>query len=169
MQEPSETSPQAESALRFRAATLDDRAQLIPLINAAFSIETFLEGTRTDEARLAEMMQTGEILAGEDPTGRLLCAVYTERRGNRGYLGMLAVDPAQQTKGLARRIAEAAENRFRAMGCVAVDITVLSLRPELPRIYRRFGYVESGTEETKITQQLKDGRECHSLVMTKQL
>jgi ribosomal protein S18 acetylase RimI-like enzyme len=169
MQERSETSHRAESALQFRAATLDDRAQLIPLINAAFSIETFLEGARTDELRLADMMQTGEILVGEDEGGNLLCALYTELRGKRGYLGMLAVDPAHQTKGFARRISEAAENRFRAQGCEAVDITVLSLRPELPRIYCRFGYVESGTEETKITQKLKDGRECHSIVMTKQL
>ena len=169
MDVPAEDSPQAEFGLRFRVASLNDSAQLIPLINAAFSIETFLEGTRTDEARLAEMMQTGEIPVGEDAAGHLLCAVYTELHGKRGYLGMLAVDPAHQGSGLARRIAEASEERFRAYGCEAVDITVLSLRPELPRIYRRFGYVEGGTEETKITQRLKDGRQCYSILMTKPL
>jgi ribosomal protein S18 acetylase RimI-like enzyme len=155
--------------LQIRTATLDDRPRLIPLINAAFSIETFLEGTRTDESGLAEMMRTGEVLVGEDMAGRLLCAVYTELHGNRGYLGMLAVDPAHQGTGLARRIAAAAEDRFRASGCDAVDITVLNLRPELPRIYRRFGYAEVGVEECKITQPLRAGGQCHSIHMTKRL
>ena len=33
----------------FREATAADRSRLISLVNAAYSIETFLEGTRTDE------------------------------------------------------------------------------------------------------------------------
>jgi len=33
------------------------------------------------------------------------------------------------------RIMEAAEEHLRHQGCEAVDILVLSLRPELPRIY----------------------------------
>jgi hypothetical protein len=39
-------------ALPIRAATSADRPHLIAMINAAFAIETFLEGTRTDNARL---------------------------------------------------------------------------------------------------------------------
>jgi hypothetical protein len=72
---------------------------LIPLINSAFAIETFLEGTRTDEERLAGMMRKGAILAAEDGAGKLLGCVYTEARGKHGYLGQLAVDPAHQCKG----------------------------------------------------------------------
>ena len=82
------------SALHFRTATPEDRPRLIAMINAAFAIETFLEGTRTDEERLAAMMQKGEILIAENGEGELLASIYTEIRGNRGYLGMLAVDPA---------------------------------------------------------------------------
>jgi hypothetical protein len=61
------------------------------------------------------------------------------------------------------------EDRFRAQGCEAVDITVLSLRPELPPIYRRFGFIETGTEAFHPTQPLKDGHECHCIVMSKAL
>ena len=35
--------------LNIRLAIPSDRPRLIPLINAAFAIETFLEGTRTSE------------------------------------------------------------------------------------------------------------------------
>jgi len=52
--------------LNIRLAIPSDRPRLIPLINAAFAIETFLEGTRTDDERLAAMMQKGEILLAED-------------------------------------------------------------------------------------------------------
>ena len=158
-----------ESRFRVRLATEADRAHLIPLINAAFAIETFLEGTRTDEERLAVMMRKGSILAAEDGAGQLLGCVYTEVRGTRGYLGQLAVDPAHQCKGLAIRIVTAAEEHLRRQGCDAVEITVLSLRPELPPIYRRYGYVELGTEEFKPSRPLKSGTECHCIVMVKQL
>jgi ribosomal protein S18 acetylase RimI-like enzyme len=156
-------------ALHFRPATADDRPRLVPLINSAFSIETFLEGTRTDDERLASMMEKGTILLAEDEAVRLLACVYTELRGNRGYLGMLAVDQAHQGSGLARRLVAAAEDHFRTQGCEAVDITVLSLRPELPPIYRRFGFIETGTEEFLPNRALKEGEKCHCIVMSKQL
>jgi ribosomal protein S18 acetylase RimI-like enzyme len=154
--------------IRTRIASTSDIPRLIPLINAAFSIETFLDGTRTDETRLANMMRKGVVLAAEDSSGRILGCVYTEVRGARGYLGQLAVDPAHQGLRLGRLIVEAAEEHLRGRGCEAVDITVLNLRPELPPIYRRFGYVETGTEFHP-TQPLKAGVECHCIVMMKKL
>jgi ribosomal protein S18 acetylase RimI-like enzyme len=158
-----------ESPIRIRLATGADRPRLIPLINSAFSIETFMDGTRTDEDRLAAMMRKGVILAAEDGGGELLGCVYAEVRGARGYLGQLAVGPAHQGLGLARLIVAAAEERLRRQGCEAVDITVLSLRPELPPIYRRFGYVETGREEFHPSRPLKSGAECHGIVMSKSL
>jgi ribosomal protein S18 acetylase RimI-like enzyme len=155
--------------LHFRPANTADRSRLIPLINAAFAIETFLEVTRTDEERLAAMMENGTVLVAEDLSGRLLGSIYTELRGPRGYLGMLAVDPVHQGSGVGRRLLAEAEQRFRAHGCEAVDITVLSLRPELPPIYRRFGFVEAGIEEFPGSHDLKPGLQCHCIVMSKKL
>jgi ribosomal protein S18 acetylase RimI-like enzyme len=162
-------SNQSISELRFRIATAADRPRLIAMINAAFAIESFLDGTRTDDERLSAMMQKGEILLAENHEGNLLGSLYTELRVSRGYLGMLAVDPLHQRAGLGQRLLAEAENRFRAQGCEAVDITVLSLRPELPPIYRRFGFIETGTEEFHPTQPLKDGRQCHCIIMSKAL
>jgi hypothetical protein len=66
-------------------------------------------------------------------------------------------------------IVKAAEDHLRRQGCQAVDITVLSLRPELPPIYRRYGYVETGTEPFHPSVPLKQGVECHCIVMSKTL
>jgi len=153
----------------FRVAEDSDRARLIAMINAAFAIKTFLDYERTDDGRLADMTKKGAILLAEDASGELLGSVYVEQRGKRGYLGMLAVEPSHQHSGLGRRLTKAAEDRLRALGCEAVDITVLSLRPELPPIYRRFGYVETGTEPFVPSRALKEGLACHGIVMSKRL
>jgi ribosomal protein S18 acetylase RimI-like enzyme len=163
------TIPGIESPLHLREAGSADRPRLVTLINTAFSIESFIGGTRTDNENLAEHMAKGSVLVAEDGAGRLLASVYVERRGARGYMGMLAVDPAHQGKGLAHRMVEAAEERFRRQGCEAVDIVVLNLRPELLPIYRRFGYVETGTQEFHSTRPLRPGVECHCIVMSKQI
>jgi ribosomal protein S18 acetylase RimI-like enzyme len=156
-------------AIRIRVATATDRAAMIPVINEAFAIEAFLEGTRTDNARLTGMMGAGSFLVAEDDSSRIVASVYVEVRGTRGYIGMLAVDPALQGKGLGRAMVEAAEDHCRRLGCVAMDLTVLSLRPDLPPRYRKLGYVESGTEEFVPSRPLKDGMQCHCIVMSKTL
>ena len=155
--------------LRIRLATPADRPRLIPLINAAFAIETFLEGTRTDEERLAAMMQNGEILVTEDRSGEIVASIYAECRGSRGYLGMLAVDPAYQRSGIGKQMLAASEDHFRNRGCEAIDISVLSLRPELLPIYKRLGFVETGTEEFQMSRTLTAGQHCHCIKMSKSL
>jgi len=90
-------------------------------------------------------------------------------RGERGYMGMLTVDPARQRLGLGTRIMEAAEEHLRSHGCVAVDILVLNLRSELPPIYRRHGFVETGTQQHGLHRTLKPGMECHFIIMSKDL
>ena len=155
--------------LTVRPATSADRPRLIPLINAAFAIEEFLEGTRTDDERLAATMKQGEMLLAEDAEGRVLGSVYMERHGKSGYMGMLAVDPSFQGRGLGRMLTEAVEERFRAEGIKMVEIVVLSFRTELPPLYQKLGYEITGTKDFKPTRPLKPGVECHGVMMAKRL
>ena len=151
----------------------------IPVVNAAFAVETFLDGTRTDEERISSMLEDGEFLVAEEIaqsadegtelSQRIVAAVYVERNGPRGYFGMLAVDPSRQGTGLGRRMVDAAEEYLRNAGCTHMDIFVLSLRPELPPFYRKLGYVDSGTEEFRPSRSLRAGLECHCIIMSKQL
>jgi ribosomal protein S18 acetylase RimI-like enzyme len=156
-------------ALRTRLATAADIPRMVELINAAYSIEEFLEGTRTDLEGLTAALEKGSILVLEEDGGSLLGSIYAELRGTRGYLGMLAVDPERQGQGLARRLMESAEAHFRGLGCQAIDILVLSLRPELLPLYRRFGFVETGTEEFSYPRSFRTGVQCHCIAMSKQL
>jgi predicted N-acetyltransferase YhbS len=157
-------------SLRIRLATVDDIPDLVDMINEAYKVETFLEGTRTDTARLSAEMMRGEVLLAEDAASRLFGSIYTEQRGDRGYLGMLAVDPAHQRSGLGRTLMGAGEEHLRAKGCNAVDICVIAWRTELPPIYRRFGYVETALEDFNPSQKLKPGTPpCQSIIMSKPL
>jgi ribosomal protein S18 acetylase RimI-like enzyme len=144
-------------------------AAMIPIVNAAFAIERFIDGTRTDEERMSEMMNKGTFLVVENSNEKLVASVYTELRGERAYFGMLAVDPSQQGTGLGRKMIDAAEDYCRKQGAKRIDIAVLSLRPELPPLYRKFGYVETGTEEFRPSRPLKPGVECQAITMSKPL
>ena len=124
--------PQSAPPLRIRLATEADIPRLVPMINAAFTVETFLEGTRTDIDRLSAYFRKGEFLLAEDASGQLIGSIYTELRPPRGYLGMLAVDPAHQRAGHGRTLMAAGEDHLRGKGCVAVDICVIAWRTELP-------------------------------------
>jgi hypothetical protein len=50
-----------------------------------------------------------------------------------------------------------------------MDIAVLSLRPELLPLYRKFGYFETGTEQFHPPRSRKVGAECHLIIMSKAL
>lgn len=155
--------------ISFRIATATDVPVLVPMINSAYTVESFLEGARTSPAHLADQMQKGRILVAENEASQILASIYIESREDRAYLGMFAVDPARQGKSLGRRLFQAAEDLLRAEGFRRIELTVLNLRPELLPIYRRFGFVETGTAAYSSPQHVKDGFSCHCIVMTKLL
>jgi ribosomal protein S18 acetylase RimI-like enzyme len=156
-------------SISIRAATQRDLPQMVSVINSAFAVETFLEGDRTNLSQLADLMEKGMFLLAHDHSGTLIASIHVESRGDRGYFGMLAVDPACQGKGIGRAMVEAAEEYCRKRKCRDMDLTVLSVRPELPPLYRRLGYAETGTEEFRPSRPLKNGIECHCIVMSKKL
>jgi len=160
--------PAPIDSVSIRTANRRDLPALISLINKAFAIETFLEGTRTDEERLSATMRDGDLLMAERD-GQAVACVYVELRGEQAYFGMLAVDPAQQGKGLGKFMTMAAERHGRKHECKRMDISVLSLRPELLPFYRALGYSETGTEDFRPSRPLREGTACHCIVMSKPL
>jgi hypothetical protein len=64
---------------------------------------------------------------------------------------------------------EAAEQHCRSKGCTRMELTVLSLRPELPPLYRKFGYREAGREPFQTTRLIEGYPPCDLIHMSKQL
>jgi GNAT superfamily N-acetyltransferase len=153
--------------LNIRLAQDADIGALAMLINTAFRVEQpFIEGDRTNPDGVGAYMQKGKFLLAEDSAGLAGC-VYVELRGDRGYLGLLGVDPPRQGTGLGRKLMDAAENYFREAGCRAVDLRIISARTPLPAFYRHLGYLETGTAPFAPDVPLKTP--CHYILMSKSL
>jgi len=162
----SKSSVYGES-VSIRLASSNDIPGLVRLINAAFIVEQFVfDGDRINVEETQAFLKSGKFLTAEDPSGFVGC-VYLEVRNDRGYLGLLAVDPPRQGTGLGRRMVVAAENYFRAAGCCAVDLRVISQRTPLPPFYRRLGYAEIGTAPFSPSLQTKVPG--HYIIMSKSL
>jgi ribosomal protein S18 acetylase RimI-like enzyme len=146
----SQSTMVSTSGFTLRHATEADVASITTLVNRAFAVESFFKtGDRTDESLIRELLQHGPflLLTGDD---RLIAAVHLELRGERIYIGMLAVDPAQQKSGIGARMMREAEDFGRRAGCKFADLRVVNVRPELPLIYRKLGYTENGTESAAV-------------------
>jgi len=122
-----------------------DVARLVELINRAFAVtRAFRLGSRTHEDQVRQMMKDGTFLLMMEDDALVAC-VYLRVTGKRAYLGTLSVEPAQQKRGLGSRMMRVAEEFCRAAGSKAIDIRIVNVRTELPEIYHKWGYVETGT------------------------
>jgi predicted N-acetyltransferase YhbS len=158
--------PAAVRDIRVRNGEAADAGAIARLVNSAFAVERFfVNGDRTDEAEVRALMARGGFLCAEEG-GELVGCVFLERRGERGYFGMLSVNPTRQGAGIGKLLVARCEAFFRQQGCAAVDIKIVHLRSELPPYYRALGYLESGTApfvDDKLTQ------DAHFVVMSKPL
>ena len=149
----------------IRTGGAADVAAIVALLNAAFAMERdFIDKDRTSTAEIERYMATGAFYVVDGEAGGLASCVYLEQRGDRMYLGMLAVAPGQQGRGLGRRMMDEADRQAMAHGCRALDIRIVDRRTELPPFYRKLGFVDNGTEplvEPKLTKP------AHFIRMTK--
>lgn len=151
-----------------RVAGTSEANAIMDLINAAFrqAESFFIEGDRVDLAKVQSNLRIGEFLVAEEKRIITGC-VYVEMRGDRSYLGLLAVDPAAQNSGLGSKLMAAAEDHCRKAGSQFMDILMVNLRKELPDFYHRRGYVEAGT--APFTPGLSPKLPCHFVKMSKPL
>jgi GNAT superfamily N-acetyltransferase len=158
----------AAGPIRTRTAELVDAENIARLVNIAFRTERFfIDADRTDPYKVRSLLQKGKILLAEE-VSKLVGSVYVELRGERGYFGLLAVDPARQHSGMGSFLIETAEDYCRAAGCLFMDLTIVNLRKELPGYYRRRGYVENGTLPFP-EDQYPPKIPCHLVRMSKPL
>ena len=134
-----------QTSAQFRTAEPADAPIIARLVNDAFRPERFFSNAdRTDPEKIGALLQKGKfLLLYED--GAMVGCVYIEFRGERGYFGLLAVDPQRQRSGIGARLIAAAEQHCRSAACRFMDLTFVNVRQELPGYYQRFGYAENGT------------------------
>ncbi len=145
------------TSMPVRTATPADTAALAAVINAAFVVEAgFIRGPRTTAAEVSALLAGGGafLVVDHGEPGRLAAAVHVEAREGCAHFGMLAVDPALQGRGLARRLLTAVEAHGRAAGCTVVELEVFDVRSDLPPFYASLGYRPVGTRAFRAPELL---------------
>lgn len=137
-------------------AALADVPQLNVLVNGAYRGDSsrlgwtteadLLDGIRIDEERLTAMitMPDSVILKYTDEHHRLIGCLHLERHGDKLYLGILAVSPLLQNRGIGGQLLLASEEEARRAGCSGIYMTVIDGRTELIDWYLRHGYYLTG-------------------------
>jgi ribosomal protein S18 acetylase RimI-like enzyme len=108
-----------------------------------------LEGQRLDESllrdELAAKPQAHLLLHREQPSPTLLGMVWLEPKGDGvWYLGLLAIQPDQQSRRLGSSLLAAAEAFAQERGARRIRMSVLHLRDTLIAWYQRRGYLPNG-------------------------
>ena len=147
-----------EIAMLLHRATFHDAPRVAELINAAFRgaageamgwthEDGFFEGDRIDADEIRELMAVAgsQLLLWIADGGVSGCA-YLKPVDGDAYLGLLAVRPGLQARGIGSDILLECERIARAeWKARAMTISVItSHRPELTAFYERRGYVRTG-------------------------
>lgn len=146
--------------LSFHPCTENDVESVVALVNKAYrgesskvgwtTEESILGGQRTDPEMIRHLMKSedNELWLAKDETSRLVGLFHLEKEEGRAFLGMLTVDPEQQSKGLGKRLIAEGERRVRENWKLPeLHMTVISLRSELIEYYRRRGYLPTGEQK----------------------
>jgi GNAT superfamily N-acetyltransferase len=129
-----------------RIATASDVDAIVHLVNEAFLVEQFfIERDRTDAAHVRSLMEKGMFLLAEEDAELVAC-VYTELKIERGYFGMLSVEPSRQGEGIGGRLVQAVEQYFRDAGCTFSELKIVNVRTDLHAMYTQWGYADAGTD-----------------------
>ena len=108
--------------MQILRAQVADAEAIARLVNHAFRSEHFfIDEDRTNPDKVRELLQQGTFLLVREDGAPAGC-VYAELRGERGYFGLLAVDPTKQRSGLGSRLMSAAEQYCREAGCQFMDL-----------------------------------------------
>ena len=140
----------------FRPAAVADVPAIVALVESAYRGDSgrrgwttesdLLDGQRTDAAGVAALLdQPDSLVLLAERDGALLASCHIERRGEHGYFGMFAVDPARQGDGLGKAVLAEAERIAREQWqCRAMHMAVIVQRAELIAFYERRGYRRTG-------------------------
>jgi N-acetylglutamate synthase-like GNAT family acetyltransferase len=139
-------------------ATSADIPALNKLINSAYRGESsrkgwtteadLLDGMRCDENTIKEIIELPESLFlkyVED--NKILGCLRLDNRGKKMYLGMFAVNPDSQGKGIGKQLLIASEDEARKQNCQVIEMTVISVRYDIIAWYNRHGYLRTGVEK----------------------
>ena len=145
-----------QPALTFRKAVSSEAVAIVALVNSAYRGESskqgwtteanLLDGTRTNTADISNLIaQPGSMILLCLEDAEIIGCAHLEFAGGECRLGMLVVKPGLQSRGIGKRLMQAAENvAGETQGVRKITMSVISVRRELIAFYERRGYRSTG-------------------------
>ena len=79
---------------------------------------------------------------GCDADGRIIASIMVGYDGHRGWINYLAVHPAHQRQGHARRLVQHAERLLTVRGCPKLNLQVRAGNEAVIALYESLGYAD---------------------------
>ena len=140
-------------------AEKQDAGQIAALVNAAYRGEPskqgwtteadLLAGRRTDTEEILRLISSADsIFLLCRAEAELIGSVHLQRQAEQVCLGMLAVSPPLQGRGIGKQLLLAAEQTAQETWSVNKSVmTVIACRNELLAFYERRGYRRTGVSK----------------------
>ena len=125
------------SELRIRAFAMRDYEQVAELWRAAGLSLSLSDDVHGIEHRL---QRDADLFIVAESRGQIVGAVMGCYDGRRGWVNHLAVAPGSQRNGTGTALMAELEARFRAVGCVKVNLLIEPDNSGVQRFYDGIGY-----------------------------
>lgn len=148
----------SEPTFSHRRATAADIARLLTHVHHAYRGEEaqkgwtaeshLLDGQRTDVRELRALIDADDAqLWLLELDAELLGSMVVKRESKDiAHVGMIAVRPDQQGRGVGRALLQRAEEIAASLGCSLLEMTVIGQRTELIAWYERRGFKQTGEQ-----------------------
>lgn len=145
--------------INFIRAEARHAEQLVDLINSAYRGESsklgwtteadLLDGRRTDLNEIHGLLEDpASIFMLCDHGAELLGSVHLRREGSAVHIGMLAVSPPSQRRGIRKQLLQVAEQTALEVWSInRFKMSVIPHRQELIAFYERRGYQRTGISQ----------------------
>ncbi len=138
--------------MSIQIAGMNDIPALVALMDSAYRGENskqgwtseadlFIGNKRTDEETVKRLMaEPNAVFLKCVDENALVGCVFLHKKKERLYLGMFAVSPSAQGKGIGKKILAAADDLARKRSCTTIYMTVITIREDLIAWYLKNGY-----------------------------
>lgn len=141
---------------QFRKALKKDIESIVKLVESAYRGDEsrqgwtteadLIDGQRTDKNEVTDLINAegSQIILCEEGQ-QLMASVYIVNKGDIAYMGMFAVSPSSQGKGIGKALLAYIENFVSTQWqSKLIEMSVITQRLELISWYKKQGYELSG-------------------------